>query len=155
MPQPFERQALHNHFSRTGHCRQENALTSENRRANAADHLNVVIDSRIECHQMSGLNLNLFAGGEIEFDEISARMNEHAAGARQLFKNEALAAQQTSAQTSHQRDIQVNGGLGEQKSVSLNHNALAGSEVEDMDLARVVACKTDLAGQFRTEIRHH
>src|SRR6185437_8137681 len=98
MSQPFQGQALQHDFAWTGERRKENALTAEDGGTNTAHHLNVVSDARIKSDEVSGLHLNLFAGGQIELHEIAARMYEHFTRTGEFLENEAFAAKQTSTQ---------------------------------------------------------
>src|SRR5689334_16960217 len=95
MPEPLKSQGLQYHFSGPREGGQENAFAPEDCGPNAAYHLDVVVDSGLEGNQVSGLGLHLLARPEIEFHEVAAGMNEYGAGASKLFKDKALAAEQS------------------------------------------------------------
>ena len=62
-------------------------------------------------------------------------MNEYRARSGQLFENESLAAEKSRAQPLHERDIQLRGRFRHQKAIALYEDALAGLQLEALNLA--------------------
>jgi len=139
VPQSFERHTLQYDASGSGQGGEEQAFPAEEGRANAADHLDVVVDGRLEGDEVTGLDLKCFARSEGEIDVIAAGMNEHESGTRQFLEYEAFAAEQPGAKAAHEGDVERHSALREQKAIPLHHDGLARRKIEDLNLAGIMS----------------
>ena len=88
--QTFESHALQDDSTRTRESRKEQAFSTKDRCTNAADHLNVVIDTGFESDEMAGLDLQSLARGQGEIDMVATSMNKDQTGAGEFLEYEAF-----------------------------------------------------------------
>ena len=72
-------------------------------------------------------------------------MDEYRSRSGQPLQNESFAAEESRTQPFHQRDIELNGGLRDHKSVALHENTLARFQIEGLDPSRITAREADFA----------
>src|SRR5262245_7985429 len=101
---PAERQRLQPHSSRALQCRKEQSFSAEQRRLDFADVLNLVIDGRLEADDAAGVDANQLAGRERAFLQCSAGMDESPAVSLEPLHDEALAAEQSDAKLTLERN---------------------------------------------------
>src|SRR6185369_3672894 len=138
--------------SGAGQRRQEESLTAEQRRFDAAGELYVVAHGVIEGHNASGIDLKHLACGKIEFHEIAAGMNEHRARTGKLLQDEALAAEETRTQLLHHGYVELHGRLREEEGVALRHQGSSGRQIEYLYTSGIIAGEADFAGTVRAKV---
>ena len=84
--------------------REEEAFTAEQRRLDAADELDVVVDARLQRHQAARCRRAASRRREIEVLDGAAGVHEAQAVAFELLHDEALAAEQADAELLLERD---------------------------------------------------
>src|SRR5262249_53589765 len=105
--QPREGQRLDPDAPRTGQRREEQSFAAEDRRLDAADELDVVVDGRTERAQTAGVAAQLLARRELHRNDGAAAVDEHVAVAFETLQNESFAAEKPRAEALGELDVDV------------------------------------------------
>ena len=83
---------LQGHVPGAGHVDEEEPFASEQALGDAALHLHLVVDGRLDHHHAAGVDRQQLAGGEVEVEKVAAAVEPDGALALQALQEEALAA---------------------------------------------------------------
>src|SRR5262245_8017766 len=144
--QAAERQRLQPHASRSAHRREEETLAAEERRLDAAHHLDVVAHRRLHTDEAAGVDAQDLARTQVALHERAAGVDEAPAVALQTLHDEALAAEQADAELALERDADRHTLGGDQERVLLADDLAAHlGQVRGHDLARDGGAEGDAA----------
>ena len=129
--QPAEGQRLQPYATGPPQSGEEQAFTAENGRLDLADVLNVVVDTRLECNNASGVDAYDFAGGQRPLGQCAACVDEHPTVALQALHNEPFTAEQADAEAFLKRDTDAY-ALGRSEKRILLSNAVL-RQVQQLD----------------------
>src|SRR6185503_8871103 len=103
-----------------------------------ADVLDVVVDRIGHRDDAARVDAHLLSGREIELEHIAAGMEKDQAMPGQLLQDEALAAEQTGAETFRERDRQIDVADSAEERVALRqHRVAAQLQREDLSGDRI------------------
>lgn len=146
-------EGLEEDASGTGEAGHEEAFAGEEDAADAAGHLDVVVDGLGEGGEVAGADDERFAGGEVTFDEVAGAMDEDEAGAGDLLEEESGPAEEGGTGAAGNGDIDMDlGAEGGEEGASGGEDASIG-EVPGDDLAGGVGAEGDaLAGAVAFDV---
>jgi hypothetical protein len=126
------------------------SFAAEERGLDAFDHLDVVVDRRLQGDEASGIDAELFSRLQIHLHERAAGVKEDQAVAGEALQNEALAAEEAGADLFREGDVHVRAACGTEKAVFLRDQFAAPLfQITDEDLARNGRRESDVTANVR------
>src|SRR5436190_10752760 len=130
-----ERERLQHDVSRSGEHGVEQTFAAEERVAESADELDVVVDRLRHRHDAAGVDAHRLAGREIELDHVAAAVQEQESVSAQLLQDEAFAAEESRAEAFRERDREIDVADRAEERVPLREDRVA-AQLDRKDLAR-------------------